>query len=563
MTRFSILMHILLSKPQTRWLNITIPICLSLLRRLLGSIVASLPPPPPIPPPVVAPPAVPPIQPPPVQLPPIQPPPFIPPPVPVQQPHLVAAAHAQPANSATPFLCEGPRCVSLTKALRGSVTCRFRHCAKCCAREFKIAHKTDIPWLQCSTHHTVNLNQPGLAKPPAAVPPNPQHGDMGIIPVPVLVKPHAGDMQVHLKLTSVGPLWKKTATEAKNKAEDIQCQHLDKCKLKAAQYHNITLVLWSEADCDPVIYPHVVETFPSFILRTVTRLIQDCDLAIKPNDWLSTWNMQTHEWEFLTLETLRYVTSGQRLLYKVTHNISTQLPNDLCPGLLKELAAQPLLGKHKHGAEDLVRPVRALDGASPSPSKVSHNLSKAPTASSSSQHSHISPKPTISTQMSSRASSIAATNRIFAESREALIKAQELQQRKVAHCHRHAARALEKLKGKGKERLRKKEKKGKDKCEHKDKNAKKNKCTWPTGFYVSEVSTGLEYVAEGQQQSRPQDILYSEFYGSGQKLMRSTFNKYRAWWKKVPEDIKEDFVSYGPTKWGKWRRFSAAVKHGF
>ncbi|KAF8573016.1 hypothetical protein K439DRAFT_1625360 [Ramaria rubella] len=149
-----------------------------------------------------------------------------------------------------------------------------------------------------------NLNQSGLTKPPAAAPPNPQHDDPRVVSGPSVVKPHAGNMQVHLKPTSIGPLWKQMAMETKNKAEQLQHQALDKCKLKAAQYHNIMLVLWSEVGRDPVIYPHVVATFPSFILSSVTWLVQDNNLAIKPDNWLSTWNLQTHEWELHSLDTL-------------------------------------------------------------------------------------------------------------------------------------------------------------------------------------------------------------------------------------------------------------------
>ncbi|KAF8587178.1 hypothetical protein K439DRAFT_1659193 [Ramaria rubella] len=353
---------------------------------------------------------------------------------------------------------------------------------ECCAKEFKTACTTNVLWLQCGTHHTSNMKQLGLLQPQE---PAPEPGALENNPMlPVAAKPYANTSDI------IGPHWKTVAVDARNKAEEIQKNGMNKHRLKMAQSHTIILIIWSEANRDPVVYPYVPETFPTFVLGAVTPLVQDRDLAIKSQDWLSTWNPQMCEWELHSLETPRTVVSGQRLLYKVIHTISNQIPNDLCPGLLKELASQPVLRKRKRGAENLV----GMNGI-PSSSKL------LPTSvSSSSSPSHNSPRPTITTQMSSRVSSIAQTKRVLKSSRAS--SGASLDQDKLKHRHLHTIKVLKKAKEKAKAKGKKKEKKekrDKGKGNHISKKAKKNLHTWPTGFYVSEVSAGLEYVAEGKQ----------------------------------------------------------------
>jgi hypothetical protein len=138
-------------------------------------------------------------------------------------------------------------------------------------------------------------------------------------------------------------------------------------------------------------FPVVVDSYPNFALSSATAVVDF--LKLSPADHLETWNNVHKQWEMHQLCTPRRVTEDQRLLYRFIPDMSSTLEDDECPGLLDEIAKQPVVGKHTRTGESYILPITppspSTNGNTPYPTAPPERIATSPTVATF--------KPTVST----------------------------------------------------------------------------------------------------------------------------------------------------------------------
>ncbi|GLB33136.1 hypothetical protein LshimejAT787_0100210 [Lyophyllum shimeji] len=138
---------------------------------------------------------------------------------------------------------------------------------------------------------------------------------------------------------------------------------------------SITIVVWYKADTEPIRLQHMNPTFPYFQLVQLSSLATD--LGMTTGSYIDAYDPQSGKWEQHTMNTVRLVTTQQRLLYKTRRNLLEGLSEHQCPGLAEEVQGQsrapsstaPKLEPHHVGA-----PLKraAPDGPSDGPAPKVH-----------------------------------------------------------------------------------------------------------------------------------------------------------------------------------------------
>ncbi|KIK65550.1 hypothetical protein GYMLUDRAFT_70654 [Collybiopsis luxurians FD-317 M1] len=110
--------------------------------------------------------------------------------------------------------------------------------------------------------------------------------------------------------------------------------------IQAELQRTVTIVFWHRPDTEPIRLHQSIATFPLLQLQRLPNLVTD--LALSPQTYLDTYSAQTSKWEQHTINSVRVVRTGERVLYRIRRSLLEGLSEEECPGLKEELATQVL-----------------------------------------------------------------------------------------------------------------------------------------------------------------------------------------------------------------------------
>ncbi|KAG6852910.1 hypothetical protein C0991_008230, partial [Blastosporella zonata] len=109
---------------------------------------------------------------------------------------------------------------------------------------------------------------------------------------------------------------------------------------------SITIVVWYQANTEPIRLQHMNSMFPYFKVLQLDVLVRE--LALSPKSLVETYDPQSGTWEQHQVDHVRIVTAQQRLLYRLRRSFLAGLGENECPGLREEVAAQSSTLATKH-----------------------------------------------------------------------------------------------------------------------------------------------------------------------------------------------------------------------
>lgn len=118
----------------------------------------------------------------------------------------------------------------------------------------------------------------------------------------------------------------------------------------------VTIIFWYKSNTEPLRIQQSVPSFPYFQLSRLSTLISD--LRLDTNSYIDTYNPSSSQWEQHTTSTVRYVSTQQRLLYRMRKSLFEGLREEECLGLREEVQLQytdpsPSTGQKRYATDGL------------------------------------------------------------------------------------------------------------------------------------------------------------------------------------------------------------------
>jgi hypothetical protein len=110
------------------------------------------------------------------------------------------------------------------------------------------------------------------------------------------------------------------------------------CFFSKSFLFHLKLIVYPQANTEPLRLNYEVPTFPLFALARFPSLVSD--LGLTSTSFIDAWNPTPGHFEQHMIGTVRVIEAGQRLLYKMRKSLLDGLRDGDCPGLDSELNLQ-------------------------------------------------------------------------------------------------------------------------------------------------------------------------------------------------------------------------------
>lgn len=261
----------------------------------------------------------------------------------------------------------------------------------------------------------------------------------------------------------------------------------------------------------PITFPCFIDTYPRLKLQSVPLLVEQ--LKLNDRSLFDYWNNQ--RWETITPTSILPVEKGRPVVFRHRPSLVNELPLSACPGISDFLQPQSRL---KRTAENtLISPLKKSQRESTQKSVHSQSLFK---AAHSEEFVSFVDTPISEPTMSNSPSTLATDGN------------QQSSSSLVANCQAKLIPETYQA----------------EKSLH-----KQSVFSWDQGW--KEINQLLDGNAEVTEATAFPRVF-------GLKYVKSTVCNYKKLWARAPASIKAEFIGYGNTAKGTWRKFALAVKKG-